>query len=105
MKKKNSGVSNDISRVVEDILGCKWTVAVLRAISAGTARPGAITKKFPGLSAKVLNQRLRKLLKYSIISRFEFNQIPPKVEYRLTPLGKRISKVLEELEKIEMDLP
>lgn len=103
-KKISIPYEHGISRVIEDILGCKWTVVVLRSIAGGVHRPGALTKRIPGLSPKVLNERLRKLLRYSIISREVFNEIPPKVEYRLTPLGKRISKVLSDLEKIEAEL-
>jgi len=97
-------VDHGISRVIEDILGCKWTVVVLRSIASGVSRPGALTRQIPGLSAKVLNERLRKLIRYSIISREIFNEIPPKVEYSLTPLGRRVAKILSDLEKIEADL-
>lgn len=105
-QKKTLQVWNEqqTSRVIEDVLGCKWTVVVLRAIANGTNRPGVLTRTISGLSAKVLNQRLRKLLRYSIISRKVFNEIPPKVEYALTPLGRRIAKVLTELDRIENDL-
>lgn len=96
--------AHGISRTIEDILGCKWTVIVLRSVGKGIHRPGALTKSIPGLTTKVLNERLRKLLNYSIITRKMFNEIPPKVEYHLTPLGRRITKVLGELEKIELDL-
>lgn len=104
--KKNvkSRQQHGISRIIEDILGCKWTVAVLRSISRGIVRPGELTRHIPGISTKVLNERLKKLMRYSIISRKTFNQIPPKVEYRLTALGRRITAVLRALEKIELDL-
>lgn len=105
-RKKEGKIKTDrgTSRVIEDILGCKWTVVVIRGIAGGTTRPGALRKKISGLSAKVLNERLRKLLRYSVISRKVFNEIPPKVEYRLTPLGRKITKVLSDLDKIELDL-
>ncbi len=93
-----------ISRLLEDILGCKWTVVVIRGIAAGTTRPGALTRKIKGLTAKVLNERLRKLLKYEVISRKVFSEIPPKVEYHLTPLGQRICRVIVDLEEIAGDL-
>ncbi|MCO6431510.1 MAG: helix-turn-helix transcriptional regulator [Deltaproteobacteria bacterium] len=105
-KKKvaNGPTTHGISRVIEDILGCKWTVVVLRNIAGGTNRPGALTRRIPGLSAKVLNQRLRKLGRYNIIRRKIFNELPPRVEYSLTPLGRKIAKVLSQLEGIERDL-
>lgn len=104
--KKLLSIDKDLStsRLLEDILGCKWTVVVLRNIADGTTRPGALTRKIRGLTAKVLNERLRKLLRYEIISRKVFSEIPPKVEYHLTPLGNKISRVIAELEKIESEL-
>lgn len=91
-------------RVLEDIFGCKWTVAVLRCIASGVQRPGAITRDLSGISARVLNERLRKLQGYGVISRKLFNELPPQVECRLTPLGKRFAKALVELERIETEL-
>ncbi len=102
-KKKN--IAPNIGRVLEDILGCKWTVVVLRKLAQGMNRPGALVNSTPGLTAKVLNQRLRKLLRFAIISKRSYAEIPPRVEYSLTPLGRRISKVLVELERIEADFP
>lgn len=97
-------VTTSISVTIEEILGCKWTVIVLRSIAAGFNRPGALTKQIAGLSTKVLNERLRKLLRYGIITKRVFNELPPRVEYRLTSLGRRITAVLSELDKIELSL-
>jgi len=102
-QKKNS--APQIGRVLEDILGCKWTVIVLQKLGGGTNRPGALVNSTPGLTTKVLNQRLRKLLRFSVINKRTFAEIPPRVEYSLTPLGRRICKVLLELERIEADFP
>jgi DNA-binding HxlR family transcriptional regulator len=109
MKKKADNFSQNltttsISVTIEEILGCKWTVIVLRYIAAGISRPGALTKQIPGLSTKVLNERLRKLLRYGVITKRVFNELPPRVEYRLTALGRRITAVLSELDKIEFRL-
>jgi DNA-binding HxlR family transcriptional regulator len=54
-----------------------------------------------GLTAKVLNERLRKLLRFGIIKREAFAEIPPRVEYRLTQFGTRFNKVLEQVAALE----
>lgn len=54
-------------------------------------------RKVPGLTAKVLNERLRKLLRFGIIERQIFAEVPPRVEYRLTAFGRRFDGVLAEI--------
>jgi DNA-binding HxlR family transcriptional regulator len=93
-----------VARMVEDIVGCKWSLCVLDLVSRGVARPGAMQRSIDGLSTKVLNERLRKLLRYGLIERQVFAEAPPHVEYRLTPLGRRFEKLLEQIRKLELDL-
>ncbi len=52
---------NPVNTMLEDILGCKWSLSVLRLVRDGVRRPGAMQKAVDGLSTKVLNERLRKL--------------------------------------------
>lgn len=103
-KKKKLDKGAGVSRVLEDVLGCKWTVVVLGKIASGVSRPGALSKGTPGLTPKVLNERLRKLLRYKIITRKVFSEIPPKVEYRLTALGKKFEKVIDQLKDLELHM-
>lgn len=90
--------------MVEDVVGCKWSTSILEAIDRGICRPGAMTREVDGLSTKVLNERLRKLLKYKIISKHEFNEVPPKVEYRFTPFGEKFLKIVNEIQKLEDEI-
>ena len=60
-------------------------------------------RRVTGLTAKVLNERLRKLLRFGIIKREIFAEVPPRVEYRLTPYGKRFNGVLEQIAALEME--
>jgi DNA-binding HxlR family transcriptional regulator len=85
------------ARMIEDIIGCKWSLTVLGLVAAGVQRPGAMQRRTPGLSAKVLNERLRKLLRFGIIEREVFAEVPPRVEYRLTPFGRQFEGVLREI--------
>ncbi len=89
--------------MVEDIVGCKWSLSVLSLVTAGINRPGAMQKRVAGLTAKVLNERLRKLLRFGIIEREIFAEVPPRVEYRLTTFGKRFSNVLEQIAALESE--
>lgn len=92
-----------VSRMVEDIVGCKWSLTVLSLITAGVTRPGAMQRRVEGLTAKVLNERLRKLLRFGIIEREVFAEVPPRVEYRLTAFGRRFSSVLERIAELEQE--
>ena len=90
--------------MVEDIVGCKWSLRVLDLVSRGVSRPGAMQRSVPGLSTKVLNERLRKLLRFRLIVREVFAEVPPHVEYRLTPLGRRFESVLAQVAALEAEL-
>lgn len=93
-----------VSRMVEDIVGCKWSLTVLRLVRDGVTRPGAMERAIEGLTAKVLNERLRKLTAYGILCREVFPETPPRVEYRLTPFGQDFSKLLDEIDRLQASL-
>jgi DNA-binding HxlR family transcriptional regulator len=93
-----------VARVFEDIVGCKWSLTVLDLVSRGIVRPGAMQKRVAGLTTKVLNERLKKLVRFKIVTRRVFAEVPPHVEYRLTPFGQRVTVVLREIAKLD-DLP
>jgi|SRR5687767_6577384 DNA-binding HxlR family transcriptional regulator len=84
---------------VADVLGCKWTVAILDALERGVNRPGRLQRELPGLTAKVLNQRIRKLSRMGLIVRHAHPEIPPRVEYEFTDRGLRMAEVLRAVRK------
>jgi DNA-binding HxlR family transcriptional regulator len=90
--------------MVEDVLGCKWTLRVLAGIRDGVQRPGALEREIDGISTKVLNERLRKLLRFGVIERRAYPEVPPRVEYRLTAFGRRFTRVLDAVKALEGDL-
>lgn len=90
--------------MVEDIVGCKWSLCVLDLVNRGTLRPGAMQKSIRGLSTKVLNERLRKLTRFGILSRQVYAEVPPRVEYELTPFGRRFTRLLEDIDALEQSL-
>jgi DNA-binding HxlR family transcriptional regulator len=101
---RKTKIPTDVHRMVEDIVGCKWSLCVLDLVSRGVARPGAMQKSIPGLSTKVLNERLRKLLRFGIIQRQVFAEVPPHVEYRLTPFGRRFERLLQQIEELQKSI-
>jgi len=92
------------ARMVEDIVGCKWSLTVLGLVAGGVQRPGAMQRRVPGLSAKVLNERLRKLLRFGIIEREVHAEVPPRVEYRLTDFGRKFEGVIREIAALDESL-
>jgi DNA-binding HxlR family transcriptional regulator len=92
------------ARRVESVLGCKWSLTVLGLVDRGVHRPGAMEHAVPGLSKKVLNERLRKLVRYGILSRRAYAELPPRVEYRLTTFGRRFARVIDRVEALQREL-
>jgi DNA-binding HxlR family transcriptional regulator len=94
----------NVRRMVEEVLGCKWTLRVLGGIRRGIARPGALEREITGISTKVLNERLRKLVRFGVIERRAYPEVPPRVEYRLTPMGRKFARVLDAVEALEAEI-
>lgn len=88
-------------RRLEDVVGCKWSAAVLAAIGRGVTRPGQLERFIPGISTKVLNERLRKLLDYELITRREFPGKVLRVEYDLTPIGRQLTDLIERIRDLD----
>lgn len=92
------------ARMVEDIVGCKWSLIVLDLVTRGVARPGAMQREVPGLTAKVLNERLRKLVRFGILEKQAYPEIPPRVEYSLTEFGAKFAAILDGVATLEQEL-
>ena len=90
--------------MVEDIVGCKWSLAVLGMVRGGVRRPGAMEHAITGLSKKVLNERLAKLVRYGILDKRSYPELPPRVEYRLTPFGEKFCGLLDGIDALQHDL-
>lgn len=96
--------SSRVDTLLEDVLGCRWTISVLRAVGNGINRPGAMERHIKGISAKVLGDRLKKFSRAGIFERVQFPEIPPRVEYRLTPFGKKFLRLLKAVEELQAEL-
>jgi DNA-binding HxlR family transcriptional regulator len=75
------------------MLAEKWTLLVVAALASGPMRTAEIRRCVDGVSEKMLIQTLRKLESYALISRRSYPEVPPRVEYRLTPLGRSLARL------------
>jgi DNA-binding HxlR family transcriptional regulator len=94
----------NVARMVEDIVGCKWSLAVLGAVRGGVCRPGAMEHAIDGLSKKVLNERLAKLVRFGILDKHAYPEMPPRVEYRLTAFGDRFCGLLDGIDALQREI-
>jgi DNA-binding HxlR family transcriptional regulator len=72
-------------------------VLILHELFGGTRRFGELHRALPGITQKMLTQQLRELERDDLIHRQIYPQVPPKVEYSLTPLGQTLRPVLDAL--------
>lgn len=74
-----------------DLLSGKWSLKILIALcQAKTVRFNDLRRMLPGISNNMLSQCLREFEKYKIVQRKQYEEIPPRVEYSLTELGKQL---------------
>jgi len=83
--------------LVREVLYGKWKIHLLYFISEGVNRPGQLQKKIPGATRRVLNVQLNQMEKHGLISRKIYAELPPKVEYKLTPLGQTVLPIITAL--------
>ena len=87
---------------IAQLIGCKWSVMILQNLADGYNRPSALQRACSGLSAKVMNERLRKLVRFGIAQRNVFGDKPPvEVEYVLTDFGRRFMVILDEVKRLQ----
>src|SRR5918996_6637922 len=101
-RESKDGSPIPVASMVESIVGCKWSVRLLRLIADGCCRPSELLRACPELSAKVMNERLRKMTRFGIVRRTVFGEKPPvAVEYVLTTFGRRFMGILEEVRRLQ----
>ncbi|MFF0531627.1 winged helix-turn-helix transcriptional regulator [Nocardia amikacinitolerans] len=81
-----------------DVIGGKWKALILWELEEnGVRRFGELRRGLPGVSEKMLMQQLRELEEDGIVTREIFPEVPPRVEYELTELGRALNRALEPL--------
>ena len=80
------------------VIGGRWKVLIIHFLINHTLRFGELTRSLGSISARTLSKQLRELEADGVVDRKDFGEIPPKVEYSLTPLGKTLEPVLRSME-------
>lgn len=80
-----------------DIIGGKWKAILLLHIIEGTKRFNELQRLVPRITQRVLTNQLRELENDGVIARTVYPQVPPKVEYSVTPFGKTLGPLLKQL--------
>jgi DNA-binding HxlR family transcriptional regulator len=75
----------------------KWKVIVIANLGEGTKRFRELQRAMQGVTPKVLTRQLRDLEQDGLVSRHAYAEIPPRVEYSLTPLGRSLLPILQQL--------
>lgn len=79
------------------VIGGRWKVLILRELFQGTRRFCEMHRSIHGITQKMLTQQLREMENDGIINREVYPQVPPKVEYSLTALGKSLERILVDM--------
>ncbi len=80
--------------VALSVIGGKWKPLILYHLAHGTRRYGELRRAVGGVSDKMLIQQLKELHADGLIDRRDHQQVPPKVDYSLTPFGKTLADAL-----------
>ena len=92
------------ARMVETIVGCKWSLTVYQLLANGINRPGEMVRSVEGLTTKVLNQCLSRNMDFGILDKRIFDELPPRVEYAVTSFGQKFIKVLDQIESLQQEI-
>jgi DNA-binding HxlR family transcriptional regulator len=81
-----------------EVIGGTWKVIIVRELLGGTKRYSQLHRALKRVTHKMLAQQLRELERDGVVNRKVYPQVPPKVEYSLTPLGDALGPVLETMQ-------
>lgn len=84
-------------RTTTDLIGGKWKLLILFQLSLEPLRPSQLKRLIPDISEKMLIQELKALTNSNLVSRNNFGEIPPRVEYELTSVGHKIMPLIAEM--------
>lgn len=79
------------------LIGDKWKVLILRDLMPGTKRFGELKRSVGNVSQKVLTAQLRAMEENELVHREVYAEVPPRVEYSLTELGKSLKPILDSM--------
>jgi DNA-binding HxlR family transcriptional regulator len=86
-----------------ELICAKWTILVVRDIAAGQTRFCQLERSLKGISPRTLSLRLRALESEGIVRRQTFPEVPPRVEYALTPKGQALLPLIDSMRRFGQD--
>ena len=81
------------------LVGSKWKLLILRDLLTGTKRYNELRRSLPDISQKVLTSTLKSMVEDGIVIRTAYPEVPPRVEYSLSPLGESMRPVISVMEQ------
>src|SRR5215213_2787822 len=87
------------SQSILALIGGKWSLLIVCALRAQPKRTHELKRRLAGVSSKMLTQTLRELERFGIVARKDYGEIPPRVEYSLTALGRSLAALVVEIEQ------
>ena len=103
MGKMCESSQGDLVRDVFERIGDKWSLLVIGLLQEGPSRFTALLQTVPGISQRMLTLTLRHLERDGLVSRTAYAEVPPRVEYALTPTGRGLLPHVVELAKWALD--
>jgi DNA-binding HxlR family transcriptional regulator len=93
-----------VAAITENLLKRKWSATILRYLEKGISDPAEITKREVNISTKVMSERLRTMLRYGLLARFPRPSPSTVIEYRLTPLGRKLLEMINAIDELDQEL-
>jgi DNA-binding HxlR family transcriptional regulator len=81
-----------------EILGGRWKLAILKQLVPGTLRFGELGRALPSITQRMLTRQLRELEGDGLVTRTVYREVPPRVEYTLTDVGRSLDAITEQLD-------
>ena len=99
MKTEERTVENKICplEIAVNSISGKWKIPIIWQINEGKKRPSEFLKGIGKVDRRVLNKQLSEMIEDGILTKESFNELPPRVEYSLTEIGKKLVEILWQL--------
>ena len=80
-----------------NIIGGQWSLVICSWLLSGKLRFGELKKKLPNITERMLTLQLRKLEQHKLVKRTVYAEVPPRVDYELTPIGKELEPIISQM--------
>lgn len=87
------------TEVILEIVGGKWKLLIVKYLLCGTRRFGALQRALPPITQRILTRQLRELEADGLVRRTVFPEVPPRVEYALTDVGRSLEPLVEQMDR------